>query len=209
MASTANLLYQCLIGMQCNDFAIVAADKNYNQSILVMKDDEDKLIQVSDKLIMGVNGDLGDIAQFTQFVVRNMKLYSLRNGYQLDTAAAVHFTRTNMADVLRTGIPYVVNLLVAGYDDKKGGELYTVDFLASCVRLPFAAHGFAGQLSVGILSQYYRPDLREEEAYELIKLCVREIHRRLIINLPNFGVKSISKDGIKILPPIRPASFDK
>ncbi|VVD02457.1 unnamed protein product [Leptidea sinapis] len=176
MASTANLLYQCLIGMQCNDFAIVAADKNYNQSILVMKD------------------DLGDIAQFTQFVVRNMKLYSLRNGYQLDTAAAVHFTRTNMADVLRTG---------------KGGELYTVDFLASCVRLPFAAHGFAGQLSVGILSQYYRPDLREEEAYKLIKLCVREIHRRLIINLPNFGVKSISKDGIKILPPIRPASFDK
>lgn len=35
-----------------------------------------------------------------------------------------------------------------------------------------------------------------------MKKCVREIHKRLIINLPNFKVQKVSKDGIKDLEPI-------
>ncbi|XP_038207808.1 proteasome subunit beta type-2-like [Zerene cesonia] len=205
--TASNLLLQCLLGMQCKDFVILAADQNCTQSILVMKDDEDKLIKISDKLVMGVNGDMGDVAQFSQFVSKNLKLYTMRNGYQLDTTAAVHFTRVNMAEVLRAGNPYILNLLIAGYDDKEGGQLYSMDFLASCVKLPFAAHGFGGLISISILNQYYKPNLTEAEAYEVIKLCVREIHRRLFMNLPNFGVKTISKDGVKTLPTISPASF--
>ncbi|CAK1544370.1 unnamed protein product [Leptosia nina] len=172
-----------------------------------MKVYEDKLMKISDNLLMGVNGDTGDIAQFSQFISKNLKLYSVRNGYQLDTKAAVHFTRTNMADILRKGNPYVLNLLLAGYDEKEGGQLYTMDFLASCVRLPFAAHGFGGLMSVSILNHYYKPNLTEVEAYEIIKLCVKEIHRRLFMNLPNFGVKTVSKDGVKTLPTISQASF--
>ncbi|CAF4950049.1 unnamed protein product [Pieris macdunnoughi] len=202
-----SLLLQCLLGMQCNDFSIIAADQSNTQSIIVMKDDEDKLMQVSDKLLMGVNGDPGDITQFSQYINKNMKLYSIKNGYQLDTKAAVHFTRTTMTDILRRENPFILNLLIAGYDEKEGGQLYTMDFLASCVRLPFAAHGFGGLMSISILSQYYKPSLSEVEAFEVIKLCVREIHKRLFMNLPNFGVKTVSKDGIKTLPTISQASF--
>jgi len=32
--------------------------------------------------------------------------------------------------------------------------------------------------------------------------CVREVHKRLIINLPNFQVKLVDKDGIKRLDDI-------
>lgn len=45
-------------------------------------------------------------------------------------------------------------------------------------------------------------DFSEEEAYSLLKKCVREIHKRLIVNLPNFKVQKISKDGITELKPI-------
>ena len=44
--------------------------------------------------------------------------------------------------------------------------------------------------------------MSEAEAYELMKKCVREIHKRLIVNLPNFKVQKISKDGITELAPI-------
>lgn len=44
--------------------------------------------------------------------------------------------------------------------------------------------------------------MTQAEAYELIKMCVREIHKRLVINLANFKVQVISKDGIKDLPDI-------
>jgi hypothetical protein len=45
-------------------------------------------------------------------------------------------------------------------------------------------------------------DMGQEDAYELMKKCVREIHKRLIVNLPNFKVQLIDKNGIRDLPPI-------
>jgi 20S proteasome subunit beta 4 len=42
----------------------------------------------------------------------------------------------------------------------------------------------------------------QDDAYELMKKCVREIHKRLIVNLPNFKVQLIDKNGIQDMPPI-------
>jgi 20S proteasome subunit beta 4 len=44
--------------------------------------------------------------------------------------------------------------------------------------------------------------MSREEAYQLMKDCVAEIHKRLIINLPNFQVQLIDKNGIKRLEDI-------
>lgn len=44
--------------------------------------------------------------------------------------------------------------------------------------------------------------MNEEEAYDLLKKCVAEVHKRLIVNLPNFKVQKITKDGVVDLPPI-------
>jgi 20S proteasome subunit beta 4 len=53
------------------------------------------------------------------------------------------------------------------------------------------------------MDRYYRPDLTEQEAYEILKKCVAEIQKRLIINLPNFQVKVLDKDGIHALDVIK------
>ena len=44
--------------------------------------------------------------------------------------------------------------------------------------------------------------MNKDEAYDLMKACVKEVHKRLIINLPNFQVEVIDKDGIKKLDDI-------
>ena len=36
-----------------------------------------------------------------------------------------------------------------------------------------------------------------DEAYDLLRSCVKEVQKRLIINLPSFQVKLVNKDGIK------------
>jgi 20S proteasome subunit beta 4 len=45
-------------------------------------------------------------------------------------------------------------------------------------------------------------DMSQEAAYELLKKCVQEINKRLVVNLPNFKVQLINKNGIQDLPPI-------
>ncbi|CAH0694867.1 unnamed protein product [Spodoptera exigua] len=205
--SNASLFLQCLIGMQCKDFAIIAADQTNTQSIIVMKHDENKFYDMSDHLVMGIIGAPGDRAQFAQFIAKNVQLYKMRNGYQLTTAATVHFTRKTLMEALKTGTPSMVNMLVAGYDTENGGQLYTMDFLASSLRVPFAVHGFGGLLCLGILDRYHKPEMTEEEAYEVIKQCIREVHSRLFVSLPNFLVKVINKDGIKEMPIVTPATY--
>ncbi|CAH0724494.1 unnamed protein product, partial [Brenthis ino] len=208
MADT-NLLLQCLLGMQCKDFAIIAADQLNTQSVVIIKNDVDKIFELSDKLLLGVNGDAGDMAQFSQYIAQNLQLYEMKNKYQLAPAAVVHFTRKNMTDALRSGNPTILNMLFASYDEEMGSQLYTMDFLASCVNVPYASHGIGGLLGISILDNYYRPTLSELEAYEVIKLCIYEIQHRLFMNLPNFKVKTVSKDGVKTLPDINTATFVK
>lgn len=46
-------------------------------------------------------------------------------------------------------------------------------------------------------------DMSVEEAYAMFSKCVEEVQKRLIINVPNFKVTMIRKDGITNLPPIK------
>ena len=50
--------------------------------------------------------------------------------------------------------------------------------------------------------------MTREEAYELLKDCVREIQKRLIINMPNFQVQLVDKNGIKKINPLKGDKFD-
>ena len=93
---------------------------------------------------------------------------------------------------------------MAGYDDEnKECEMYVLDYLASMVKAPFAAHGYGGFFTTSIMDREYRKDMSETEAYELMKACVKEVHKRLIINLPNFQVQVVDKEGIKNLDDIK------
>lgn len=198
---------ETLLGITFNDFVIVAADMSTAQSVLLMKDDEDKLYKISSKLVMAVSGEAGDTTQFAEYIAKNVQLYKMRNGYELSPKATAHFTRRNLADYLRSRSPYFVNMLLAGYDSDTGPELYFLDYLASLVKVPFAAHGYGGFFSLSIMDRYHRKDMSVTEGYDLLKKCVKEIQKRLIINQPNFKVQVIDKDGIRDMPPITAKSL--
>lgn len=117
--------------------------------------DEEKIHKMSDKLVMAVSGESGDTTQFSEYIGKNIQLYKMRNGYELSPQAATAFTRRNLADYLRSQTPYTVNLLMAGYDDDLGPQLYFIDYLASCVKVPYAAHGYGGFFSLSILDRYH------------------------------------------------------
>jgi 20S proteasome subunit beta 4 len=42
--------------------------------------------------------------------------------------------------------------------------------------------------------------LPKEEGYKVLVECVKEVHRRLIVNLPNFKVQMIDANGVTDLP---------
>ena len=103
---------------------------------------------------------------------------------------------------------YHVNFIFAGYDEGVGPSVYLMDYLASCVKVPFAIHGYGSYFGLSICDKYYKKDMNETEARFLLGKIIAEIQKRFLVNLPAFHVRIISREGIRELPIIhaKPAS---
>lgn len=186
---------ECLIGIKCDTFTILSHDNSAGRSILVMKQDQDKLFKLDDRLGMVTCGEAGDTVYFGEYIQKNIALYRIRNGYPLSPHAAANFTRHELAEFLRRS-PYLVNLLLGGYDAKSStSSLYLMDYLGTLADVPYGAHGYGSYFVYGILDRYHRPDMSKEEAEGLLRKCVQEIQKRLLINLPSFSYYVIDAEG--------------
>nr|VDD50371.1 unnamed protein product [Brassica oleracea] len=208
---------ECVFGLVGNGFAIVAADTSAVHSILVHKNNEDKIMALDSHKLIAASGEPGDRVQFTEYVQKNVSLYQFRNGIPLTTAAAANFTRGELATALRKQLdycfmtllqfckfknllssnPYSVNILMAGYDKEAGASLYYIDYIATLHKVDKGAFGYGSYFSLSTMDRHFRSDMSVEEAIELVDKCILEIRSRLVIAPPNFVIKIVDKDGAR------------
>jgi 20S proteasome subunit beta 4 len=150
---------------------------------------------------MAVAGPNCDLVTFTEYIAKNMALYEYsHDGLKLSTKAQANFCRTELATALRKG-PYQVNILLAGYDTNKSGgaaSLYFLDYMAAMQKVPYGAHGYASSFCLSIMDRESKPGMTEADALQIIDHCIHEIHTRFLIHQPNFMVKIVDKDGIRV-----------
>ena len=69
---------ECSFGITGKGYTIIASDSNAARSIVKMKSDVDKQKVLSDHLVMTYSGEPGDTLQFSEWIERNSRLYSIR-----------------------------------------------------------------------------------------------------------------------------------
>jgi len=84
-----------------------------------------------------------------------------------------------------------------------------MDYLASMIKAPYAAHGYGGFFTTSIMDRHYKADMTRQQAYALMIECVKEVQHRLVLNLPNFAVVIVDKDGIHKMDTINPEVIAK
>lgn len=89
--------------------------------------------------------------------------------------------------------------MIAGNDDGGVPRLYWIDYLASLVDVPFAAHGHAAYFCLSLMDRHYRPGMSKDEALGVLKTCLAELKTRYIVNLPQFTVRIITAAGTEEL----------
>ena len=155
---------------------------------------------------------MGDRRQFGDFIKCNLDLYKYRNGVELSPFAAATFARNELAGLLRSD-PHNVNILVGGYTKEEGAQLYWMDELASLGRVNNAAHGYGkflsdyvcnfvtpsagGLLVTGILDKFYKPDLTQEDALDILVKCSEELKTRFLLSQYILNVKIVDQQGFK------------
>ncbi|KAH0831101.1 20S proteasome subunit [Lanmaoa asiatica] len=201
-------------------YVIVAADTTASRSIVKMKDDQDKIKELSSHLLMGYSGEPGDTIQFAEYVERNIRLYQICNLYPLRPSAAASWIRRSLAESLRSRHPYSVNLLIGGYDlaDHKPA-LYWIDYLGTVVEVPFAAHGYGSYFALSLLDRYvidtiqviqgleerptdvtlryHNPEATLEEGLDTLRRCINEVSKRVVVSSERYKVKVVDRDGVR------------
>lgn len=70
-------------------------------------------------------------------------------------------------------------------------------------KVNFGAHGYAAHFLISVFDRHYpvnTPEsLTEEAGIELVKKCIHELHTRFLMNQPNFIIKIVDKNGIRVL----------
>lgn len=82
-----------------------------------------------------------------------------------------------------------------------------MDYLGNFKSMKFSSHGYGGIMSGSIFDRFYTPDLTQEQAYEILKKCVIEIHKRFVVNQVKFNVAVVGKNGVGFLPQLNIAQI--
>ncbi|KIP09768.1 hypothetical protein PHLGIDRAFT_18526 [Phlebiopsis gigantea 11061_1 CR5-6] len=185
-------------GITGKGYVLVAADTTAAHSVIKVKNDVDKIIELNPHLLMAYSGEPGDTVQFAEYVERNIRLYQIRNSLPLRPPSAASWVRKTLAQSLRSRSPYSVNLLLGGYDTSDyTPHLYWLDYLGTLVEVPFAAHGYGSYFALSLLDRYHDPEASLEEGIETLKRCIAEISKRLVVSPERFKVKVVDKDGVR------------
>ncbi|XP_023165911.1 probable proteasome subunit beta type-2 isoform X2 [Drosophila hydei] len=149
--------------------------------------------------MMGVIGNDGDAMHFTDFISTHISLYEIKNGYPMETQTVVHFTRHHLLANVASKVKYMVAMLLACFDPKRGPNLCFIDAHGASQSLNYSGHGIGHTICMSIFHMLWKPGLTIEGGQSIIRKCVAEIQNRLIVNLRHFEVYLVDKDGIRKL----------
>lgn len=186
-----------IVGLAGPDWVLLAADKSIGSSIICMDNNFDRLIQVSPKHIIAMEGENGDTLQLSEYLQGNVALYKYRNSTELGTDALAHYIRSVIAGSLRTRDAYQVNMLFGGYDEKPA--LYYLDYLGTLQKIPYGAQGYCSYFVLSVFDKHYKENMTIEEGKKLMKMALDQIANRFTVMPREFLVKQIDVNGIQVI----------
>jgi len=187
-----------LFGIKFEGGVVLAANASAAFSVLRIKDDEDRIMEIDDNKLIACAGPAGDFRNFLGMIKTEVELHKYQNhGTKMPVEAMCKFVRSELAYCLRKG-PYQVDMLMAGHDEVTGNTtLKFCDYLAGMQEVNKGAHGYGAMFTYGLMDRYWKPKMTEAEALDLIEKCIEEMRVRFLLNSEHFKIKVVTAQGIK------------
>jgi proteasome beta subunit len=92
-----------------------------------------------------------------------------------------------------------VQIIVAGYDDKEGGQIYNIDLFGSITSEKFISTGSGSPVAYGYLESEFKEGLGVNDAYKVAIRAIAAAIRRNAGTGDGINVVIIDKDGYREL----------
>jgi proteasome beta subunit len=182
------------VGILAKDAVVLAAERKATMGYLVASQDAEKIHQVDERLGVTIAGLVGDAQALIRYIKAELKLYTLSEGKKM----SVESSSTLIGNILysRRFYPYIVQLVVAGYDEKP--SLFTLSPDGSMMPEKYFSTGSGSPVAFGVLENEFSEGMGMEEAKKLAIRAVRAATKRDIAS-GGSGIDAviISKSGYK------------
>ncbi|MEM5882879.1 MAG: archaeal proteasome endopeptidase complex subunit beta [Candidatus Aenigmatarchaeota archaeon] len=188
------------VGLICKEGVVLAAEKKSTMGYLVASKESVKILPIEDSIAITIAGASGDAQALVRYMKAECRLFEIQNNRKISVQAAA----TLLANILYSGrwtfLPYMVQLIIAGYDDS-GPSIYTLDAIGSVEEEKrFFSTGSGSPIALGVLEDRYKDGISLNEGIKLAVQAIKAaIERDIASGGKSIDVAVITKDGFKLL----------
>merc|ERR1719297_769163 len=173
---------------------VMGADSRTSTGTYVANRASRKISRVHDRIFVCRCGSAADTQALTGFVTNYLGQHAVELGKlpTVNTAASLFkMLAYNNKDRLMAG------LIVAGWDEKRGGQVYSIPLGGAVVRVPLACDGSGSGYISGLLDAGYRDGMTKAEALEFVRTAVAHAMSRDGSSGGMIRTLVVSKDGLE------------
>ncbi len=182
------------VGLRVRDGVVLAADKRASVGYYIAHKKVRKIVKIDNHVAMTTAGLVAD----AQMLASELQYLARQHRIETGVPISVRSLASYLSLILNLSkyFPYVVQLLLGGYDDMP--RLYAIEWFGDYIEEDYAVTGSGSPVAVGVLEAEYRKDLSVEEAIKLAVKAVRSAIRRDVFTGEAVDVAVITKSGVTI-----------
>jgi len=148
-----------------NGGVVIAADSRTSTGEYVSNRVSDKLTKVHDRIYCARSGSAAD----TQAIADIVSYYLDVHAIELDSDPKVYTAATLFQDIVyQNKDRLMAGIIVAGWDKKHGGQVYSISLGGSMVRGPYAIGGSGSTYIYGLCDAEYKPNMSKGECQKFV-----------------------------------------
>ncbi|MBL7160350.1 MAG: archaeal proteasome endopeptidase complex subunit beta [Candidatus Aenigmarchaeota archaeon] len=153
------------VGMICSDGVVIGAEKKATMGYLVASKKAEKVRQLDNHIGMTIAGVVGDAQALERYIKAELRLYHLKEKRPIKIEAAANLI-SNML-YARRFYPYIVQLVVGGYDTKP--RLFSFAPDGSLIEEDeYFSSGSGSPMAFGVLENGYKKGIDVARGKKLI-----------------------------------------
>ncbi|TWW63215.1 proteasome subunit beta type-6 [Takifugu flavidus] len=183
-----------IMAVEYDGGVVIGADSRTTTGAYIANRVTDKLTQIHDRIFCCRSGSAADTQAIADVVTYQLGFHSI----ELDEPPLVE-TAANLfkASCYRYREELTAGILVAGWDRRKGGQVYSVPIGGMLVRQPVSVGGSGSSYIYGFMDSNYKPGLSKEQCLELAAAALSLAMERDGSSGGVIRLASISEDGVE------------
>jgi len=184
-----------IVAIKFKNGVLIASDRQTTAGMMVYHKKTQKVHQITDNILMGAAGLVGDIQALVKILQSNLKLKYLRSKNEPTAEEAASFLSTLMN--YYKWFPFFSEVIIVGKDNDDY-NIYSIDEAGGLEKFDnFTSTGSGMVFALGVLETEYKENMSEEEAKELAKKAILAAIKRDLGSGYGIEIWTLTREGLK------------